>query len=243
MTAETETATVDETTSPESKKSPEPEAKGSEKGAETSEVKAQGKQQPTESKGETKPEGDGDGLLTGDGKGEEPKPAAEPEGAPEAYDFTTPEGEQWSSDVMDAYGTIARELDLTQDKAQKLLDTMGPTLAKALDEAVQAQNQRYWDEWKEQARKDKVIGGKEFKANIETARTALTTFGDDELAELLHKTGLTNNPAILRWAYRVGRGMSEDGILNGEESSPPKIDRNDRRQVADRMFPSMREKK
>ena len=65
-------------------------------------------------------------------EGQSTETPSEPKGAPEAYEFKSPEGlpegTEIDTQVLDSYSEVARELDLPQDKAQMMLDKVMPTL-------------------------------------------------------------------------------------------------------------------
>lgn len=61
-----------------------------------------------------------------------------PQGAPERYEFTAPEGSELDAAVTDAFAGVAKELNLTQEAAQKVVDKMAPLMAQRQAEQVQA---------------------------------------------------------------------------------------------------------
>ena len=160
----------------------------------------------------------------------ETKPATEskPEGAPEKYDFKAPEGTSYDPAVLDTFSAAAKDANLTQDAAQKLLQTMGPALAVRQAEQVKA----IQDGWAESSRTDKEFGGEKLQENLALAKKALDQFapkGSDgsaaEFRTLLETTGLGNNPEVIRFLVRVGKGISEDGFVSGRNGTPPPTDR------------------
>ncbi|NBX31867.1 MAG: hypothetical protein EBR07_03945 [Planctomycetes bacterium] len=76
---------------------------------------------------------------------------AKPEGAPEKYEFKAPEGKQLDAETVQAFSEVAKELNLTQDAAQKMLTAMSEkigTRQAAQVEAVRSQ-------WAESSKADK----------------------------------------------------------------------------------------
>ena len=51
----------------------------------------------------------------------------------------------------------------------------------------------------------------------EFAKKAFDQFGTPELKTFLNDTGLGNHPELVRWAFRVGGALSEDGIVKGRQ--------------------------
>lgn len=137
---------------------------------------------------------------------QEEKPAAK---APEKYEFKAEEGKEFSPDVLQKFEEIARELDLSQEGAQKMLDTIAPQIVKA-QEAAHA---KIVSDWADQAKADKEIGGEKFAENLAVAKKALETFGTPELREVLDKSGLGNHPELIRAFMRAGQKISSASFV------------------------------
>ncbi len=149
---------------------------------------------------------------------------AKPEGAPEKYEFQAPEGQKFDDTVLGAYSEIAKELNLPQDAAQKVLDKVAPVIQARQAEQIEAVRTA----WAESAKTDKEFGGDKLPENIATAKKALDTFGSPELKKLLNESGLGNNPEVIRAFYRAGKAISEDKFVGGKGAPP---DANDARSL------------
>lgn len=132
-------------------------------------------------------------------------------GAPETYDFKTPDGAEIDPQVLGAFGEVAKELDLPQDAAQKVLDKMGPVLQARHDEQLSAVRQ----EWASATKADKEIGGDKLGENLAYAKQARDAFTTPEFRDLLEKSGLGNHPEVIRVFVKVGKAISEDGFVVG----------------------------
>ena len=141
----------------------------------------------------------------------EPKAEDKPQGAPEAYEFKAPEGQEYDPGVIEKFSAVSKELNLSQEAAQKVLDKMGPALATRQENAIAAARA----EWVAATKADSEIGGAELAQKIALANTTFEKFGTPELKTLLETTGLGDHPELIRWAHRVGKAMSEDGIAPG----------------------------
>lgn len=141
----------------------------------------------------------------------EAKPEVKVEGAPEAYAFVAPEGKTYDPHILTAFEASAKEANLTQDAAQKLLDSMSPKIAERQAEQVLAINK----EWLDSSKADKEFGGDGLDANLGVAKKALDMFGSPELSKLLGTTGLGNHPEVIRAFYRIGNAISEDKFVSG----------------------------
>ncbi|HEA0345081.1 TPA: peptidase [Salmonella enterica] len=178
-----------------------------------------------------KPEGDKTQPGTEDDKSQEGKPAdgdqpadkpddkeQNPEGAPEKYEFTAGEGVELDTEALKEFEPVARELNLTNEQAQKLVDAYPKILAGVQQrqaEAWQAQT----EQWAADVKADKEIGGDKLTANLSAAQRALEQFGDQELKEYLDSTGLGNHPALVKAFIKVGKAMSEDKVVTGGHES------------------------
>ena len=127
------------------------------------------------------------------------------------YSFKAPEGITYDEKVVDAYSKAAKELNLPQDAAQKLLNDVYGTFHQ------QQLNLR--SQWADEVRSDPVLGGAQLDANIAVARKAIEAFGTPELVELLNVTGLGNNKHVISAFYRAGQAISTDRFVAGGNSS------------------------
>lgn len=163
------------------------------------------------------------------GQSAEPEESSTPEGAPETYEFQAPEGQEFDESMIGAFSEVAKESNLTQDAAQKILDTMG----KAMQERSQATR----ESWADDTRADKEFGGAGLDANLATAKKALDAFGTPELRDLLNTTGLGNHPEIIRAFYRAGKQISEATHVGGKGTTGPKVPQT-LDDYADALYPS-----
>jgi len=129
-----------------------------------------------------------------------------PTSAPEKYEFKPVEGRNLDSETMSTFAEVAKELGLTQDSAQKILDRMAPQMAQR----QQAQIESIRTEWVEASKTDAEFGGDKIAENLAVAKKALDQFGTPELRALLNESGLGNHPEIIRMMYRAGKSISED---------------------------------
>jgi hypothetical protein len=166
----------------------------------------------------------------GDGK----KPEDDkPTGAPEKYeDFKLPEGMQADTPVMGEFATLAKELNLPQEAAQKLVDLAGKMQAGNVEQ-IQAHIEAQGEAWGNEARADKEFGGDKFDENLAVAKRALDQFGTPELKSLLVASKMGNHPEVLRFFYRAGQAISQDGFVPGRHGAPAG-------DAASVMYPSMK---
>lgn len=152
-----------------------------------------------------------------DGEQQKTEKEQKQEGAPEKYEFTAADGVDLDTEALKDFEPVARELNLTNEQAQKLVDAYPKILAGVQQrqaEAWQAQT----EEWAATVKADKEIGGDKLTANLGVAQRALDTFGTPALKEYLNGTGLGNHPELVKAFVKVGKAMSEDGVVTGKES-------------------------
>lgn len=158
-------------------------------------------------------------LLSDDG-------AAGNGGVPDQYTFDPPEGFDANEDFqgrLEQFVPVAKELGLSQDQYQKLIEYDIQRGQQLEQDAVEGWLGRV-DGWKNAARTDKEIGGEQFKASVAMAQKVVNSYGDPELKALLKSPStenpeglaLGNHPALLRLLNRIGRALDEPPILEGD---------------------------
>lgn len=167
--------------------------------------------------------------TTPEAKGDaDAKPAAKDDSAkddgkagddkPPVYDFKAPEGMELDAAAVDEFKAIATELKLPAESAQKVVDLYAK-LEQKRSEAFAAQV----DEWGNQVKADKEIGGKNLEVNLAAAKAAVEKFGTPEFKSMLDATGMGNHPEVVRMFVKIGKAISEDTMVRGNPGdSPPK---------------------
>lgn len=176
--------------------------------------------QPAQQDGEN-PSVDGEGQQENadnqDGEQQKTEKEQKQEGAPEKYEFQAGEGVELDAEALKDFEPVARELNLTNEQAQKLVDAYPKILAGVQQRQADAW-QAQTEEWAATVKADKEIGGDKLTANLGVAQRALDTFGTPALKEYLNGTGLGNHPELVKAFVKVGKAMSEDGVVTGKES-------------------------
>jgi len=195
----------------------------------TGEILDQSQTQPTEVKTEpttteTKPEPtteskDGTTVLTKP----EDKPADKPM-VPEKYeDFKAPDGYQIDKAFVESALPVFKELGLTQDQAQKLVDIQVQrelVLAKGPQETYERTRQ----EWQTKTLNDADIK----KAGIDTVKAdigrALNALGDNaltaEFKQAMDLTGAGDHPAFVKAFWKLSQFITEGKHVTGGGPSP-----------------------
>lgn len=148
---------------------------------------------------------------------------------PEKYEFKAPEGVALNEELVGEFSELAKELKLSQDDAQKVVD-LGP---KIMQKFADQQAQTIVDAqtaWAAESKTDTEFGGDKLAENLAVSKQALDAYGTDKLKTLLVDSGLGNHPEVIRVFYRIGKELNADGLVTGRQSgSTPKT-------LADRLY-------
>ena len=162
-----------------------------------------------------------DGKPAADG--EKPKDGDAPAAAevPEAYTLEAPEGFTIAPESIELVTPVFKELGLTNDQANKLMP-----VAAQFAEQVQRQmlnaHVATTAEWGRQALADPELGNgsvETFQANMGIASKALDDLAGPEFRQFLDETGLGNHPAMIRFALRAGKAISDEARIFKTDSS------------------------
>jgi|TARA_R110002095_G_C4251583_1_gene240164 hypothetical protein len=134
---------------------------------------------------------------------------------PDEYaDFTLPEGMTLDPDLLAEAGPVFKDLGLTQDQAQKLIDLQSKKAEADVQKQMTDFNQMI-DDWKDQSQNDKEFGGDKFDESVAVAREAIDKFGTPALKDLLSEHGVGNHPEVIRFMVKVGQLTREKNIDGG----------------------------
>lgn len=136
--------------------------------------------------------------------------------APEKYEFTAGKDQELDKEAVAAFEPVARELGLSNEQAQKIVDVYGSTIMPQIAKQQEAAWQNQVTEWAETVKADKELGSVE---SIGNAQKAMDQFGTPELKQYLNDSGLGNHPELFRIFSRIGKAMSEDGFVSGSSEN------------------------
>lgn len=140
------------------------------------------------------------------------------EGAPTEYaDFTVPEEMGIDQTALEAFVPVAKELNLTQDQAQKLIDLQTDFVQKNAEAQMNAWAKTQ-TEWRDAVKADTEVGGDAMDEKVALAKKALDKVGTPELRALLDATGTGNNLEFIRFFARVGGLIGDDAMHFGGAS-------------------------
>lgn len=198
----------------------------------TSAESNEGKQQAEPQKGGEGEAGEAgaEGQAEGEEGAKKEEGEGEKQGAPEKYeDFKMPEGTELDTEVGTAFQGVAKELNLSQEQAQGLIDKVAPVMQKRSIERIAAIS----NEWMERSKSDKEFGGQNLTQSLSDIARLRDTFArnadgqvDADIQEFLNSP-MGNHPGALRFLARIGKhfgeakypggGSAEDGRYTAEQ--------------------------
>ena len=147
-----------------------------------------------------------------------PEPTPPAQTAPEQYEpFQLPEGAQADEAQMQAASALFKELNLTQEQAQKLVDLHAKNWIGAVD-AYEQELTRRVAEWGELTKKHPDFGGARLNESLTSVRRAIGKVGGEGLEKALNETGSINHPEIFAAFARMGKMFAEDGFVEGRNA-------------------------
>lgn len=135
----------------------------------------------------------------------------EPQGAPEAYDFTSalPEGETLDEAISQKFGEICKGMNLTNEQANQMA-AYGFEYGKGLIQQMNDMREAQYDKWQEETRKEL---GADFDKTMNEYGAGLQYLEKTSpgIRKLLSETGVGDRIEIVRAISELGRLVSEDG--------------------------------
>jgi hypothetical protein len=137
---------------------------------------------------------------------------------PEKYELKLPENAVLEAADVEDTAALAKELGLSNEAAQKLLEKRDADRASLL-EGQQKFLRDAVASWENAVKADpEIIGekGTDFKANVTLAKQALNRFGSPDLIKALKETGYGSHPELVRMMVRIGKAMRDDVMHEGK---------------------------
>jgi hypothetical protein len=140
---------------------------------------------------------------------------SQPQSTPlEGYEFQAPEGAELDKAALDGFLPIAKELGLSAEAAQKLVNYQA-TLVQQQAQGYVAQQAK----WAEDAKVDPDFGGAKFDESLRQAQ-AVVEFIGPEFKEFLNASGMGNHPQMFRALAKLGPKFAADKVVSGESRNP-----------------------
>ena len=134
---------------------------------------------------------------------------------PEAYEFNLPEGFELNTEAVELFTPIAKEMGLSQEKAQALAEVYAEIQKKEVEKRTADYEKRQQEHY-EAVMKNPEFGGANFEKNAGAVRNLLAKFDKDgKAAKALEETGVANHPDLFGLMYRISKAISEDSVVTG----------------------------
>ena len=144
----------------------------------------------------------------------DPKP---PASVPESYaDFTAPEGATLDKELIAEAAPIFKELGLSQEAAQKLVDLYSSKAGKTNESLTKAVEDMRAG-WRDAVMADPALGPKidSIKVELGRAKDRLPAPVRTAFDEALNITGLGDHPAVVRGFYEMAKLVNEGSHVTG----------------------------
>lgn len=136
----------------------------------------------------------------------------EGETIPESYDLKLAKDTPLDQTDVERIAANAKELGLTNEEAQTQLELESEAISgyKSKQEIMVKEIR---EGWIEAAKKDKDIGGDNFKGNLEKANRVIEKYGSEAFRKALNETGFGDHPEVIRIFSKLGGLMANDEVV------------------------------
>lgn len=158
--------------------------------------------------------------------------------APEAYEWSAPEGYEISDSMKEGLEPIIKDLGLSQEGLNKLTTAYAEVRANEAEKEREAFGEQL-KTWTQDLKKDQEFGGDNFDKNAGMVREFLDkTLPADlkgEVTELFNSTGLGSHPAFVKYFHALSKQfpVGEDQPGSGSPAS------NRGKSLEERLYPDM----
>ncbi len=161
-------------------------------------------------------------------KPDEQTPSEELNVVPEKYDLKLPENSALDPSYIEELSAWAKEMKLSNEDAQSILERDSGLAQKGVD-ALTLKAQEQSQKWAAEAKLDKDIGGAKFEESVNKSHEALRTlFPNTDFKEFLDKTGLGNNPAVIKGFVQIWQMLNPNKIYTQTNQPPARPTRESR---------------
>jgi hypothetical protein len=169
------------------------------------------------------------------GTDEKPKDGAADDGkdgVPKEYEaFALPEGVEMDTDMAEKISPLFKELGMTQDNAQRLVDFYADGVARVHNASIQAWADQQ-AEWQQASENDPEYGKGKYDASLVIAKSAVRELGGTALMKAIEETQMGSHPEVIRAFWKIGLAMKEDGVEIGKAAGGRELT------AAERIFPN-----
>lgn len=163
-------------------------------------------QQTTEEAFYGKPNPEPTATATATEEGQKPATEVKTEPAtPTEFEIKLPENAVLEPEIAKEFAKYAREKGIAQEVAQEMFEKQN-SLVSSFAQKQQETIQNEINQWAEQSRTDKEVGGERFNESVQLAHQVINKYGTPELKTMLER-GLGNHPEAVRIFARIGKEL------------------------------------
>lgn len=123
--------------------------------------------------------------------------------------------EQLNGESAEWYKGTALKAGLTKDQAKVIADEF-VMLERAKLEQIEKEDAIRTEQWVGELKKE---FGSAFDKQIEVAKRGLKEFGNQEVIDILNRTGLIDNPSVVKMFAKIGKELLEDSIVSADKEA------------------------
>lgn len=135
------------------------------------------------------------------------------------YKLELAEDSKLHSDFVNEMTEFAKQHGLSNEAAQELVDWQNETVNEIIAKSQEFQEKQVED-WKQETINDPELGGEKLTEVSEYAKSVVKQFGNEAIIEMLNESGLGNHKEVVRFLSKIGRAMSNDNFVEGEQARP-----------------------
>jgi hypothetical protein len=128
-----------------------------------------------------------------------------------------PEGSDLSQAEIDEVLNLAKENNLTQEQAQKIVDARASSISGYVSRTMDKHKEQI-KAWGESIKADKELGGENYSKTVELAKRAIDKYASPALKKALDDSGYGNHPELVRVFKRFGETISDSKMVHGSKS-------------------------
>ena len=154
-------------------------------------------------------------------KEDAPKEEKASDVVPDNYEFKIPEGMEMDTATLELFSPIFKELGLTTEKAQKLVDPYVTLIQSQADKTRSDSLNEFKqivDGWKAETMESL---GADADQKLALCARAINKFGSPELRTALKETGVGNHKEFVSFMMKVGETVTEDTLVDPETPRLP----------------------
>ena len=128
-----------------------------------------------------------------------------------------PEGKELDQELIKEFSPLVKEIGLTQEQTQKLIDLQ----MKGHQKAEEANVNQFKETVENLQKETKEMLGANYEKELAFAAKAINLLPKEEqteLREVLNVSGIGNHPLLVKMFIAAGKALSEDKFVGGEKT-------------------------